>query len=117
VSQDSRVHPRQVQPILDPAADPRAANAVDVADLADTDTEDRRRLSNLRRRVLQRFGRRNRYLAAIEAVEPDTHAELLALRSKSPQAYRKRLQHEVRRLGLHGYLVLSRRAGPTDRET
>jgi hypothetical protein len=97
-------------PIPDPQDDPRVAAAVDRTPDAPLDLEDRRRLSNLQRRVLQRYARRARYLAAIEAVEPDTHAELVALRAVSPQAFRKRLQHEARRLGLHGLFTYSRRS-------
>ncbi len=95
--------------IIHPRDDARAHEAVDVRDASDLDVEDRRRLANLRRRVVQRFARRNRYLAAIEAVEPETAAALVALRSVHPQEYRKRLQFEARRLGIHGYLVLGSR--------
>lgn len=38
---------------------------------------------------------RNEILAKIEAVDAELHAELVALRSTHPQAYRKRLRHLV----------------------
>src|SRR5262245_43953947 len=93
-----------------PHDDPRALATAEVSDPEDLDPEDRRRLLSMQRRVLQRIGRRRQYMAEILAVDPALHDELAALRRLSPQAFRKRLQHEARRLGIHVF----RWHGPRD---
>ncbi|MEQ1564356.1 MAG: hypothetical protein ABMA64_01875 [Myxococcota bacterium] len=108
--QNPLIAPRARMPILRPIDDPRARETARVDDPEQLDTEDRRRMANLERRVLQRRGRRDRYMAAIREADPALFDELAALRRLSPQAFRKRLQHEVRRLELHGYLQHGPRA-------
>lgn len=113
--QNPLVAPRARMPILRPVDDPRARQVAQVDDPDHLDTEDRRRMANLERRVLQRRGRRDRYMEAIRDADPALFDELAALRKVSPQAFRKRLQHEVRRLGIHVYLEHGPRE-PTEAE-
>jgi hypothetical protein len=102
--------PRQHVDIQSPLDDPRAHAAASVADPDELDAEDNRRLRNLRRRILQRPGRRARYLERIYEIDRALYDELCELRKLSPQAFRKRIQHEARRLKLHLFL----RHGPRE---
>lgn len=85
----------------DPLEDPKARAAAHVD--GEPDVEDRRRLLSYRRRALQYPREREAYMERIEELDPALFAELTALRAASPQAWRKRLHHEARRLGLHTY--------------
>ncbi len=65
------------------------------------DTEDERRERNARRWRLRSPSRRAGLLEELEKRDSALHAELLALRAVSPQAYRKRLVAEATRLELY----------------
>ena len=88
--------------IPDPLTDPRARDAAGVTG-DDLDTEDRRRLRSYRRRALQYPREREAYMDRIAELDSGLHTELLALRRLSPQAWRKRLHLEARRLELHTF--------------
>lgn len=65
------------------------------------DAEDERRARNARRWRLRSPSGRAALLEELEKREPTLHAELVALRAASPQAYRKRLVAEAIRLALY----------------
>ncbi len=92
----------------DPLEDPKAREAAHVTGDV-LDAEDRRRLRSYRRRPLQYPREREAYMTRIAELDPALHAELTALRGASPQAWRKRLHHEARRLDLHTYFGYSAR--------
>ncbi len=68
------------------------------------DSEDVRRWRNQRRRRVRRQGRRRRWLEAIRQDNPELAEELEGLRGRNPQAFRKRLVAEARRLDIFDWV-------------
>jgi hypothetical protein len=73
------------------------------ADLGDRDVEATRRERNQRRRRFRRYNRRATWLAEVERRDPALHAELVALRAQSGQAFRRALIEAMKKLGMYAY--------------